>query len=59
MKLFKPKPKVIPSKMVNVLYDTYLWGYNTREAGELPLSEEDFKERLNKGFNKGLAKRKN
>lgn len=55
---FFNKPKKIPSKMIKVLYDTYLWGYNTRESGELPLSEEDFKARLNKGFVKGLAKRK-
>ena len=57
MKLFEKKPKKIPSKLNKVLYDTYLWGYNTREAGELPLDVESFKERLNKGFVKGMNKK--
>jgi len=56
MKLVKPKK--IPGKMIKILYDVYIWGYNTREENETPLDIETFKEQLNRGFKKGIEKRK-
>jgi len=56
MKFFKPKK--LPSKMMKILFDTYIWGYNTSQEKETPLDIETFKERINKGFSKGIKKRK-
>ena len=42
------KPKKIPGKMIKVLYDTYLWGYNTSQDGEIPIDFEELTEKYKK-----------
>ena len=50
--------KQIPNRLIKILYDTYLWGYNDGVVGKPTKSMQEVKESLNKGFKSSLAQRK-
>ena len=53
------KPKKIPNKILKFFYTAYEWGLDDSKEGKSRKTFDQVKESINRGYSKGIQKRKN